>query len=484
MAQVGAGPYTGGISARERGSALDKDRRTEIALFRYGIIAPLLARDLERAERDVVRAEILAGLHLWPGEHERRPLGERTLRRWLGLYREGGFEALKPRARRDAYITRKVSPAVLDQAVALREAIPGRSVRQIIEILEGDGTLGLAPGQVKPSTLARHLRLRGKTRVALKATQQRPFRRYEKAARNSQWQSDAWYGPLLPDPTEPGKTRRTYCIAFLDDFSRLVTHAQFFFAEDLPSLLECFKQALLKRGIPDRVYCDNGAAYSSHQFDLICARLGIRHVSARPYMPEGKGKVERFWKTLGDSFLPELRALPVTTLAELNQFFWAWLEQGYHHRVHREIEDTPAHRFAHSPGELRWIDLETLNQAFLWTEERKVDKTACVSFLGNTYEVDARLVRQQVTLRYDPFNLREIQVWVKDTRYPDAIPREVRRERQEGVAPPSEPPAPSAGTGLNYLRILKDRQDETTRAALGRLSFRRLQERKGAGSDV
>ena len=268
---------------------MDKDRRTEIALFRWGIIAPLLARDLDRAGRDEVRAEILAGLHLWPGEHERRRIGGRTLRRWVQAYRRGGFEALKPRARSDASLTRKVPAAILAKAVAVREATPERSVRQIVEILEGDSSLALPPGKIKASTLSRHLRLRGKTRVAMKATQSRPFRRYEKSARNSQWQSDAWYGPLLPDPTEPGKTRRTYCIAFLDDHSRLVTHAQFFFAEDLPSLLECFKQALLKRGIPDRVYCDNGAAYSSHQFDLICARLGIRHLSARPYMPEGKG---------------------------------------------------------------------------------------------------------------------------------------------------------------------------------------------------
>lgn len=463
---------------------MDQDRPTQIGLFRYGIIAPLLARDLEPAERNAVRAEILAGLYLWPGEHQRRPLRDRTLRRWLQLYRKGGFDALKPRARRDAYITRKVPPAVLERAVALREELPSRSVRQIIAILEGDPDLGLQPDQIKDSTLSRHLRLRGKTRAALKATQRRPFRRYEKPVRNSQWQSDAWHGPMLPDPREPDKNRRTYCIAFMDDFSRLVTHAQFLWAEDLPSLLECFKQALLKRGIPDRVYCDNGAAYVSHQFDLICARLGIRRLSARPYAPEGKGKIERFWKTLGDSFLPELRALQVTTLDELNQFFWAWLEQGYHHRYHREIDDTPAHRFAHSPGELRWVDLETLNQAFLWAEVRKVDKTACVSLFGNTYEVDPSLVRQKVTLRYNPFDLRKIQVWVKDTRYPDAILQQLVREQQAGVHPTTEPPPHPEPTGLNYLRILKGRHDQATRAALGRLSFRRLQDRKGGDGTV
>ena len=198
-----------------------------------------------------------------------------------------------------------------------------------------------------------------------------------------------------------------------------------------------------------------------------------------------KGKVERFWKTLGDSFLPELRALAVTTLDELNQILWAWLEQGYHHRVNRETDDTPAHRFAHSPGELRWVDLETLNQAFLWSEERKVDKTACISFQGNTYEVDPQLVRQKVTLRYDPFNLRCIQVWREQTRYADAMPATVRRERHDGVQPLTPPPPPDpAATGLNYLRILKGRHEESTRAALGRLSFRRLRHREEGTGDV
>ena len=197
-----------------------------------------------------------------------------------------------------------------------------------------------------------------------------------------------------------------------------------------------------------------------------------------------KGKVERFWRTLGDSFLPELRALPVTTLDELNQFFWAWLEQGYHHRMHREIDDTPAHRFAHSPGELRWVDLQALNQAFLWTEERKVDKTACVSFQGNTYEVDPQLVRQKVLLRFDPFDLRSIQVWRGTMRYADAVPATVRREQHDAVRPATAPAAEPAATGLNYLRLLKGRHDEATRTALGRLSFRRLRDRQEEASDV
>lgn len=448
------------------------DHATRVALFRYGVIAPLLDPGLSAGERTRLRREILERQHVLPGEGNAKTVSARSLRRWLQAYREGGFAALLPRPRRDKGKARRIAPEVLDKAVALREAVPARSVRQIIEILALDPDTPVGEGKVKRSTLARHLRRLGKSRALLELPKE-PFRRYEKERPNLQWQSDVWHGPHLPDPEDPARMRRTYLIAFLDDHSRLVVHGEFYFAEDLLSLLDCFKKALSKRGIPVRVYCDNGVIYHSRQFQRICAELGIHHVHARPYAPEGKGKLERFWRTVEESFLAELLARPAQHLPELNALFSAWLEQGYHHWVHRETGETPADRFARAAADIRLPDPVHLAETFLWQETRRVDKTGCVSIQGNRYEVDARLIGREVQLRYDPFDLAAVQVWQEGQRFPDAVPHRLVREHDERVRPrrPAELPA----TGLSYLTLLLQKHQAEARQALGRIPFRHLQ---------
>jgi len=365
------------------------DHATEVALWRYGIIAPLLSPDLEPAEARRVRADILGRQHACPGEGKAREVSERTLRRWLSAYRRGGFGALGPKTRKDRGKPRNIEPQVLEKAAALREEVPERSTRQIIDILSLDPGTEAKAGQLKRSTLSRHLARLGKTTSLLKAPKG-AFRRYEKDRPNTQWQSDVWYGPFLPDPGDPAKKHRTYLIAFLDDNSRLITHGAFYWAEDLPSLLDCLKKAVLKRGLPARLYCDNGVVYKAKQFSRIVAELGIHHISARPYAPEGKGKIERFWRTVDSSFLPELPKRPAQTLEELNALWGGWVEQGYHHWTNRETGEAPAAPFARGIADIRFPNPVHLAETFLWREERRVDKTGQVSLQGNRYEVQSR----------------------------------------------------------------------------------------------
>jgi transposase InsO family protein len=459
-------------------TAMD-DEATRTALFRYGLIAPFLAPDLQPGEAAELRREFLAREHLEPGEHKPRRFSARTLQRWLKAYRGQGLEGLKPTSRKDLGSLKALAPEVLEKAVALREEAPGRSTRQIIEILELDPETSVRPDEIKLSTLSRHLRRLGKTRARLRQ-RKGVFRRYEKDRPNAQWQSDVLYGPYLPDPADTNASKRTFLIAFLDDYSRLVTHGGFHWAEDLPSLLDCFKRAILKRGLPVRVYCDRGAVYQSNQFQRVCAELGIRHIAARPYAPEGKGKIERFWQNVESSFLSELKVRPAATMEELQTLFSAWLEQAYHHWINRETRETPADRFARGLGNIRLPDPVRVQQAFLWTEKRWVDKTACLSLQGNRYEVDPRLARCKVLLRYDPYDLSAIQVWHEGRRYPDAALFELVREHDRRVAPPVRP-AELPRTGLSYLELLKDKHNREGDRALDRIAFTKLE---GDGKDV
>jgi transposase InsO family protein len=364
---------------------------------------------------------------------------------------------------------------VLARAVQLRQEVPARSTRQIIDILTLDPETAVGPGDIKLSTLSRQLRRLGKTRALLRQPKD-VFRRYEKDSPNAQWQSDVLYGPYLPDPVNPGSYKRTYLIAFLDDHSRLVTHGGFYWAEDLPSLLDCFKRAILKRGLPVRVYCDRGVIYQSNQFQRICAELGIRHIAARPHAPEGKGKIERFWQTVESSFLIELQARPAGELEELQTLFGAWLEQGYHHWVNRETGETPSTRFGRSLASIRLPDPVRVQEAFLWTEERRVDKTACLTLQGNRYEVDPQLARHKVLLRYDPYDLACVQVWHQDRQYADAVPFELVRERDERIRPAPARPAELARTGLSYLDLLRDKHEQEAGKVLARIPFSTLED--------
>jgi len=206
-----------------------------------------------------------------------------------------------------------------------------------------------------------------------------------------------------------GKRRRkSYLIAFLDDATRVVPYAAFALSENTQAFLPVLKQALLRRGLPERLYVDNGANYRSRHLALVCAKLGVALIHARPYQPQGKGKIERFFRTVRAQLLPGLADSDTTGLEALNRRLWAWVEGEYHHSPHRGLEgETPLERWARAGDAVRFtepgMDLDDL---FLFEAIRKVQKDRTVSLNGVIYEVDAALVGEKVTLRYDPATAR------------------------------------------------------------------------------
>jgi putative transposase len=448
------------------------------ALFHYRLIAPLLDPDLQRGDQ----AEQLQALAMQEHAHPQRGRVRRsvsTLKRYLRRYRQAGpgskVQALQRKVRNDKGKQRSLRPEVLTLAIRLRKEVPQRSVAQLIHLLELQGVI--TKGEVSRPTLDRHLRAHGCSRSAVQAGS-KGFRRWQRDRRNALWQSDAKHGPHLPDPADPSgkRMRRTVLLAFIDDRSRLITHAQFYWDEKLPSLEDTFKKAILKRGIPDRIYVDNGRTFISTRLGVICTELGIRRLNTRPYEPTAKGKIERFWKTVDDSFMPELRALKVRTLDELNTLFWAWLEGAYHHREHRDLGGKPAEVFANDPHPLRLADPAQVADAFLQRETRKVDRTGCVSLEGVLYEVGPLLARQKVELRYDPYDPQEIQVWQDGTRKGSARPVDPTAQREHS---PEAPPGQEPTSGVNYLKLLHQQQEQALQQKAKQLSFRQILGQEG-----
>jgi len=296
------------------------DRNTEIALFRYGLIAQLVHTPPDRGQQEGRLREIAARTYTIPGSTRTR-VSLTTVRRYLKTYGAHGFDALRPAGRADTGASRAIAPEVLTQAIALREEQPARTTQTIVDILQRDPQLTLAQ-PINVHTLTTQLRQRGKTRRLLNQSA-KAYRRFEREHVNSLWQADEMFGPWLPDPEVPGRKRRTHLFGFIDDHSRLVPFAQFFFEEALPRLERVLKVALLRRGVPSALYVDNGAVYSSRQFNAACATLGLDRIKAAPDSPEGKGKQERFFSTLRMTPLKELRshAKPQSGKEE-SQDFW------------------------------------------------------------------------------------------------------------------------------------------------------------------
>ena len=153
-----------------------------------------------------------------------------------------------------------------------------------------------------------------------------------------------------------------------------------------------------------RLFVDNGANYRSQQLALVCAKLGIALIHSRPYQPAGKGKIERFFRTLRAAVLAHLTAEATESLETLNRTLWAWVEGEYHQSPHRGLDGrTPLDQWALAGHDVRYPDPGTdLDDLFLFEAKRRVMKDRTVSLHGRLYEVDAVLVGQTVTLRYDP----------------------------------------------------------------------------------
>ena len=434
---------------------MNEQQRQVIANFRYGLIAPLVHRKLEPREQATLLRDISSHTYDIPGSSA-KTVSIRTLERYLQMYRQGGWEALKPSPRGDKLQSREIPVDVLEKAIALKQENPGRSVRQIIAILEL--ARFVEPRTLKESTLSKQLRKRGVTRKQLLQAESSTFRRFETAYRNACWQGDVQHTLYLPHPEKPEKKKMAYLVVFIDDYSRYIVHGQFYFEERVPRLEDCLKQAIIKCGIPEMIYVDNGAIYSSHHFARICARLSTLLKHTKPGRPQGRGKQEKFFRFVDQSFVPEAYDLieqgKIQTLDDLNRFFTAWLEIAYHQKVHNSFKQRPADRFHNAEEPLKTMPPHELFDVFLLEETRKVDKTGCISLFGKTFEVDSSLAGQAVQVRFDPYDLSEVQVWKDDTRRKNAKILNLRNA-QDKCYPEVGTQQPFPRTGLNYVELVE-----------------------------
>ena len=418
------------------------DHAEAVALHRWAVIAQAANPRLSPAERGAVVRATAGRAHAHPDGAERR-YSRNTLDRWIRAWRADGLDGLRPQARADAGVVRR-NPELLDEAAALRLELPSRSAAAIADIIWHRHGV-----RVAERTLRAQLRRRGLHREAL-AAEPKAFGRYEAAHPNERWITDVLVGPWVPHPKVASSIRAKLFLV-VDDHSRLLVHGRFMSAENARAGQDVLRAAIVRRGLPEVLYTDQGAPFANHMLARTCAVLGIRLVHSAPYSPQGRGKQERLNRYIRERFIAEAEHVGIESLDELNDRFGAWVDQVANRRVHAETGEAPEARW--SAGDPpRAAEAVRVAEAFRWSAQRKVTRTATVSMDANHYSVDPALVGRRVELRFNPEDLSAIEVFVEGRPAGVATPFVIGHHTHKAV-PQAARPAPPA-IGVDYLGLV------------------------------
>lgn len=378
---------------------------------KYALLEPLLDDYLSPSQKREHRIRICQILQI----------SNRTLRRYVEKIKKKGITSLARPIRSDSGTYRQFSEEILEKALVLLKQNPYRSIPMLMNLLKADPEFQEKAEKFSPSTLYYHLRKSGFNFKHRKDPEKntKVYHLFEAAYPNQLWQGDARHGIFLPNPKDHKKMRKTYLFAWVDDFSRKIMYARYYWDEKLPRLEHCFKHAVLSWGIPKKLYCDNGKTYVSKKFLLLVSTLDIKKIHHPAYSAWCKGKVENVMKTI-KRFQGEAQLAGIKTLQELNTALFAWIDVEYNNRIHTTTGETPNNRFRNNlkPNLIkRIINLEEFQMMFLSRRTASVNKFGKIRFNNNVYPVKGLEPYTKVQLRYDPFDLSVVQVFHKEQFY-------------------------------------------------------------------
>ena len=411
---------------------MEQKRRRKIALFKYSLIAPLVTETYSQKTAKEYLQEVCAKKFDSPPGLKNEYAPE-TLKDWLRIYRKHGIDALYPKIRSDKGKSRKLTEEAKQFIIKAKTDKPKRTAKSIYQELIAKGIINY--DDLSLSTVQRFISKNNLSRKKLKPVDRKAF---EFEYPNECWQSDVSVGPYL---NINDKKHKTYIIAIIDDSTRLIIHCEAFFNEKFISLLSVFKQAVGKRGIPKKLFVDNGKIYKSSQMQLICASLGTTLAYARPYSPESKGKIERWFETLHSQWMNVKDWNEFSSLKELNQSLQHYVEKQYNQSEHSSINQKPIDKFIKYIDRINFApNQKELDNIFLYRVTRKVKKDATISLDTINFEVPMAYIGDKINVRYDPSFLDKAFIFSeegdkKETIYPVDKISNSKVKRKQNVAP-------------------------------------------------
>lgn len=375
---------------------MKSEKQQEIALMRYGAIAPLVSGlDENYPSKTAFYTEISNKGIVGPDGrvHHYAPA---TIEKWYLDYQNHGFDALVPKSRADAGMSRKLDDDLQERIRYFKTNYPRMSAAAIYRQLKTDGSI--INGQVSESTICRFV---NQLQNELRQTPNRDMRRYERPHINEVWCGDSSVGPRLTD--KDGKKHRIYIIALIDDASRFITGVDIFYNDNFVNLMSVMKSAVSKYGRPKVLNFDNGKSYKNRQMELLAARIGTTLSYCQPYTPTGKAKIERWFRTLKDQWMAGLDMQDFHSLDELRGSLYSYVQR-YNQTPHASLRGmSPQDRFFSEPEQIRRLSADDIGKDFLLEIERRVSADCVIVIDQIEYEVDYRFARQRIRLRYSPY---------------------------------------------------------------------------------
>ena len=374
---------------------MKSEKQQEIALMRYGAIAPLVSGlDENYPSKTAFYTEISNKGIVGPDGrvHHYAPA---TIEKWYLDYQNHGFDALVPKSRADAGMSRKLDDDLQERIRYFKTNYPRMSAAAIYRQLKTDGSI--INGQVSESTICRFV---NQLQNELRQTPNRDMRRYERPHINEVWCGDSSVGPRFTD--KDGKKHRIYIIALIDDASRFITGVDIFYNDNFVNLMSVMKSAVSKYGRPKVLNFDNGKSYKNKQMELLAARIGTTLSYCQPYTPTGKAKIERWFRTLKDQWMAGLDMQDFHSLDELRGSLYSYVQR-YNQTPHASLRGmSPQDRFFSEPEQIRRLSADDIGKDFLLEIERRVSADCVIVIDQIEYEVDYRFARQRIRLRYSP----------------------------------------------------------------------------------
>ena len=407
---------------------------------------------------------------------EKTCCSERTIRNYVMRYKEYGLDGLILYGRENNDKKPLCSKELTDKVISLIRENPKRSIPKIREILRQSDELGKEAGSISERQfyrIAHENGLHKKDRDMLLDNVKRSFRSFEAPHPLALVQGDARDGIWIECPD--GKTGKTYLFAWVDDYSRKLLYARYYWDEQLPRMEDSFRKMALRYGLPEKVYLDNGKVYISNHFLLVLRDLGIKKIHHPAYQAFCKGKVEAVMKKIKNDFQEEAQHAGFKTLEELNSAFFAWADVKYDRQALSTTGESPGERFAkgftigqnvRTPR--RVDDLDKFMQYFLFRETRTVNKYGRVKLKGNVYPVKKATYGKQINVRYDPFDLKKIFIYDdKGALIETAEPVTLKNSYDNSIPEERKQPDPKVReSARNYFTALRKLHVEAAKKAM------------------
>lgn len=385
----------------------ERDRlKNEIALFRYGLISALVNNTYEERSKEDYYKKVALNTYTLNGKEIK--FTANTIKNWYITYQKLGFNGLIPKTRTDLNTSRKLTSDAQLKIVDYKKSFPHISGTLIYQKLIEDGYIN--PNNVSKSTILKFIR----DNYLLFGDDNKIDRRaFEMEFSNEMWDADTSHGPYL---TINNKKIKTYLIALIDDASRLITNAKFFYEDNAINFQNTFKESLKKYGIPKKIFLDNGKTYKNEQLSIICANCGMELIYTKPYSPQSKAKIERWFHTMKETWMRGINWEDIKNIDELNEMLNDFINE-YNNKIHssltnNEVNISPKERWFKDQDKIRKIDNNQIDEYFLHTAYPTIRADSIAHIKKIEYEVPTKYIGKKITVKYD-FQDRS-KAWIYD----------------------------------------------------------------------